>query len=146
MYIDNYAEFCDATAITVTTTNALIGDVIDLGAAPTTRNLGSGEQVYLVLTIDDAVTSGGSATVTFTLLSDSTANLATSATTHWTSGAIAKATLVAGYKFCVPLPHGNYERYLGLFAATGTAELTGGTCSASLVLDAPYWVALPDAL
>lgn len=145
MYIDNYAEFCDTTTITATTTNAIIGDVIDLGAAPTTRNLGSGEQVYLVLTIDDAVTSESSANVTFTLLSDSTANLATSATTHWTSGAIAKATLVAGYKICVPLPHGNYERYMGLFAEP-SAALTAGTCSASLVLDAPYWVALPDAL
>lgn len=146
MLIDYSAQFCDEDTITATVANAIVGDVYDTGSVPTLKDIGTGEPVYLVLTIDEAVTSNGSATVAFTLLSDSTANLATSATTHWTSGDIAKATLVEGYKMVVALPPGNYERYMGIFAETKVQTLNAGKVSAALVHGAPKWAALPDAL
>ena len=147
--IDYNAQFCDADTITATVTDAIIGDVYDTGATPTTKDLGTngGRPIYLVISIDDAVTSNGSATVEFTLLSDSTANLATSATTHWRSGDIPKATLTAGHVICVPLPPGLYERYLGLFANTKTQTLNAGSCSAYLTFDPPTTkTAYPDGL
>ena len=98
MLIDFNAQFCDADTITATVANAIVGDVYDTGAAPTTKNLDCAKPMYLVVSIDEAVTSAGDATVEFTLLSDSTADLATSATTHWRSGDIPKATLALGYK------------------------------------------------
>ena len=101
--LDANAQFCDASTITATVANAIVGNVYDTGSAPTTKDIGLGAKpMYLVLSIDEAVTSNGSATVTFTLLSDSTADLATSATTHLTTGAIAKATLVQGYTADTP--------------------------------------------
>lgn len=145
--IDYNARFCDADTITATVANAIVGDVMDTGATPTTKNLGvNGRPIYLVISIDEAVESNGSATVAFTLLSDSTENLATSATTHINTGAIAKATLVAGYQMVYPLPPGNYERYMGVYAQTAVQTLNAGKCSAYLTLDPPQWAAYPDAL
>ena len=146
MLIDYNAQFCDADTITATVANAIVGDVYDTGSAPTTKNLDAAKPMYLVVSIDEAVTSGGDATVEFTLLSDSTADLATSATTHWRSGDIPKATLALGYKLVAPLPPGNYERYMGIFAQTKTQTLTKGKCSAYLTMNPPAWAALPDAL
>lgn len=145
--IDFNAQFCDEDTITATVTNAIVGDVMDTGATPTTKDLGvNGRVLYLVISIDTAVTSNGSATVEFTLLSDSTADLATSATTHISTGAIPKATLVAGYKIIRPLPPGNYERYMGIFANTAVQTLNTGACSAYLTFDPPMHGIYPDAL
>lgn len=147
MLIDYLTQFADEDTITATVANAIVGDVMDLGSTPTLKDIGNGDKpIYLVITIDEAVTSNGSATVAFTLLSDSTANLATSATTHITTGDIAVATLVAGYKMVIPLPPGNYERYLGIFANTKVQTLNTGTCSAMLTIEPPNTRAYPDAL
>ena len=147
MILDKNATFCDATTITASVANAIIGDVYDLGSAPTLQDIGLGaEPIYLVLSIDTAVTSNGSATVEFTLLSDSTADLATSATTHVRTGDIAKATLVAGYELIYPLPPGSYERYIGIFANTKVQTLNAGKVNAFLTLNPHKFVALPDAL
>lgn len=79
MIFDNLTEFADAQTVTATA----ISDVIDLGAAPTLQDIGNGQPLYLVLTCDETAGSGGGlATVNFSLESDSTANLATSATVH----------------------------------------------------------------
>ena len=145
--IDFNAQFCDEDTITATVANAIIGDVYDTGSVPTLKDIGTGAKpIFLVISIDTAVTSNGSATVAFTLLSDSTANLATSATTHIDTGDIAVATLVEGYKKVIPLPPGNYERYMGIFANTKTQTLNAGACSAYLTMDPPMWKAYPDAL
>lgn len=146
MLIDFNAQFCDADTITATVANAIVGDVYDTGSAPITKNLDAAKPMYLVINIDEAVTSNGAATVEFTLLSDSTENLATSATTHWRSGDIPKATLVQGYRLVTPLPPGDYERYMGIFANTKVQTLNTGKCSAYLTMNPPSWAALPDAL
>ena len=147
MIIDFNAQFCDADTVTATVANAIIGDVYDTGSVPTLKDIGLGaKQIFLVISVDTDVTSNGSATVEFTLLSDSTADLATSATTHIRSGDIAKATLVAGYQMIFPLPPGSYERYVGIFASTKVQTLNAGAVSAYLTLDPPKFVALPDAL
>ena len=143
MILDERNEFSDAQAVTA----SAISDVIDLGAAPTTQDIGNGEPLYLVIQVDEQATAAGAATVTFSLESDSTADLATSATVHWTSSAIAKATLAPGYVVAtIALPNGSYERYLGVRYTVATGPLTAGKFSAFLAKNVAKWAALPDAL
>jgi hypothetical protein len=144
---DSLLYFCDATTITATETNALIGDVVPLGTTPTLKDIGvGGPPLYWVIDIQTAVTSNSAVTVQFSLLSDSTADLATSATTHITTPAIAKATLVAGYRLIYPLPPGEYEAYLGIFAATSGGTLLTGTCDSYITSDFTKVRHYPDAL
>jgi hypothetical protein len=148
MILDERNEFADATALsTAATGRALVGDVIDLGAA--SRDIGNGAPLYLVIQVDTAVTSDGSATVSFELASDAGASIATdgSATVHFATGAIPKATLVAGYTaVAVALPMGTYERYLGVIANVGTAALTAGKVNAFLTHDVSKWTAYADGI
>src|SRR3546814_18908046 len=68
------------------------------------------------------------ATLAVSLESDSTADLATSATTHFTTSALAFAdfppagTVLAA----VRMPLGDYERYLGVRYTVATGALTAG--------------------
>lgn len=148
MILDTYTQFADAEALsTAGTGRALVGNVIDLGAA--SRDIGNGQPLYLVIQVDTAVTSGGSATVSFELASDAQAAIATdgTATVHYASAAIAKATLVAGYMVAaVALPMGTYERYLGVLANVGTAALTAGKVNAFLTTDVAKWAAYADGI
>lgn len=144
MIFDERTEFCDATSAILAIGNAIIGDVVDLGATPTLRNTGNGEPIYLVLQVATTFVGAG-ATVQFQLASDSTANLATSKTVHWDSGAIALATLVAGYTKVVVLPSEHtYERYLGLWETVATADVTAGAINAFLTHDIAKWAAYTD--
>ena len=146
MILDERTEFADAAAIALNTTNAIAPntDVIDLGATPTLRDLGNGEPIYLVIQVDTVF--GGAGNVTFDLVSDSAADLATSKTTHWSSGAIAYTAWVAGYTKVVALPtEATYERYLGLWETT-SGNLTSGKINAFLTRDVAKYTNYPDAL
>lgn len=147
MILDERNEFCDATALNTGAAGSyLVGDVIDLGA--TSSDIGNGEPMYLVIQVDTAATSGGAATGQFHLCSDAQAAIAVdgSATYHFSTSAIPVASLVAGYRVAVvALPHGTYERYLGVVQTTGTAAFTAGKVNAFLTHDAAKWVATADA-
>ncbi|WP_343684006.1 Bbp16 family capsid cement protein [Asticcacaulis sp.] len=150
MILDERTEFCDATALNTGAAGTyLIGDVMDLGAG---RDFNDIEDLYLVIGVDTAVTSGGSATVQFHLASDAQAAIATdgSATYHWSSPAIPKATLVAGYYVCkLPIPKGGapeFERYLGILQTTGTAALTAGKVNAFLTDNPNTYRSFPDGV
>jgi hypothetical protein len=149
MIMDEYNEFCDATALnTGGAASYLIGDVIDLGA--TTQDIGTGEPLYLVMQVDTAVDSAAdNTTQQFHLCSDAQAAIAVdgSATYHFSTGVFAQATLVAGYLIAaVPLPSGTYERYLGIVHTTAVAAATAGKVNAFLTHDISKWAAMPDAL
>jgi hypothetical protein len=147
MIIDKLLEFADAATAFVNVGTLTIGDVVDLGAAPTLQNIGGGEPIYLVVQIDTTIVGVGSSSQ-FKLVSDSTANLTTSPTTHMDSGAIPVATTLAGYTvFCAPLPSTpNYERYLGVTVTSSGANTTAGKINAFLTLSPPAWLAMPDAI
>jgi hypothetical protein len=134
MILDKRSEFSDSQAVTA----SAISSVVDLGATPTLRDIAGGRPLHLIIQVDvAAVAAGGASNVTFSLESDSTADLATSATVHAQSAAIPKATLVAGYQIRLPLPVGaNYERYLGVRYTVDTNDLTAGNFSA-FITDAP---------
>lgn len=132
MILDERTEFCDATALnTGGAASYLVGDVIDTG----NDGLNDVEQLYLVIQVSTTATSGGSATGQFHLCSDAQAAIAVdgSATYHWSSPAIAVASLVAGtYIARVELPKGQYERYIGIVQTTATAAFTAGAINAFL--------------
>ena len=141
MILDERLEFADATALSTAATGLqLVGDVVDLG----TDGINEVEDMEFYVQVDTAITSAGAATVAFSLASDAQAAIATdgSATVHYVTSAIAKATLVAGYQVCkIKLPKGQYERYLGLLANVGTAALTAGKVNSGLTNMTPTWKA-----
>lgn len=151
MLMDERAEFADATALnTGGAASYLIGDVMDL--APTTVHPNTtvdleGSDLYCVIQVDTTATSGGSATGQFHLCSDAQAAIAVdgSATYHFSTPAIAVATLVAGYMVaCFKLPKGSYERYLGIVQTTAVAAFTAGKVNAFLTADPAIWRAYAD--
>jgi hypothetical protein len=158
MILDERTEFADATALNTGAAGTyLVGDVMDLvgsnvPSGATGHSIGKdGRPAFLVIQIDTAVTSGGAATVQFKLASDAQAAIATdgTATEHWTSAAIAKATLIAGYLVAVialPLENPVYERYLGILQVTGTAALTAGKINAFLTADPAVWKAYNNGI
>jgi len=138
MIMDKFLEFSDAQAVTSTAISTNVVDTYPQGGN-TVRDIGTGENIHLVvITQANATDSGSDATLTVTLESDSTENLATSATVHFSTGAIAFAgfatsgTVLANVK----LPAGNYERYLGVRYTVAAGPLTGGAFDAFLVKDA----------
>jgi len=147
MFMDSSLEFADAASIGAPNNSTVnVGSTVDSDQA---RDLGAGQPVYLIITVDTAVTSGGAATVRFGLVSDGTSTIATdgTATEHVTSHDVPVASLVAGYTQVIPLPSVNpsYERYLG-FQAQETAgqALTAGNINAFLSLDPHGWQSYAD--
>lgn len=146
MILDIQTQFSSQQAVTAT---AISTNVIDLRNAATPvlvdEGLLFGMQLWLVILTTQAAAAAGAATVTFTLESDSTADLATSPTVHYSSPVIGKATLVAGFVAVrTQLPSGDYERYLGVRYTVGTGPLTAGAFTAFLTPDVQRNVAYPS--
>jgi hypothetical protein len=147
MIIDDLLEFCDATALDTTGTGLdFIGAAIDLGVA---RDIGNGQSVYLCITVDTAVTSGGAATLGFVLASDSTSTIATdgSATEHLRTPLLAYTAYTVGRKFAWGFAFEGpvYERYLGILQNTGAAAVTAGKVNAFLTDNPGIWKAYAEA-
>jgi hypothetical protein len=153
MIMDERLEFADAVTVAAAAGTALIGDVIDLQIA---RDIGRGQPLYLVITVDTSIITGGSAgTVGFALASDAQAAIATdgTATIHWRSRDFvtdddALNDLDAGYKIVVAVPWEGpvYERYVGILCITATTTTTAGKINAFLTLDPGSWEAFPDGV
>lgn len=141
MILDAFNEFSDAQAVTST---AISTNVIDLGPVTdnTLRDLGPGNPVWLIVKTNTTATDTSSdATLTITLESDSTANLATSATVHYSTGAIAFASFATAgtVLVAVMLPSGLYEQHLGLRYTVASGPLTAGAFDAFLTKDADLY-------
>lgn len=126
MLLDKELVFSDAQAVTTATATASTNylDMLAVG------DPGVGEPMWAVGQVDTTVqASGGAANVTFALQVDDNSSFS-SATTIYATAAIAKATLVAGYRFmCVrlpPIPAGAKERYLRALITPDTNDLTAG--------------------
>jgi hypothetical protein len=141
MILDERGEFCDAVALNTGAAGSyLLGDVIDLGVA---RDLGGDQAVYLVVSVDTAATSGGSATGQFNLVTDDNASLS-SPTVLVSSVAWPVASMTAGKTLMavqLPMEGTAYERYIGIQQVTGTAAFTAGKVNAFLVDDVARWKA-----
>lgn len=140
MIVDKFNEFSDAQAVTATAISTNVIDLSPLGGGQgvnTVRDIGSGEELYLVVRTVETATAAGAATLNVSLESDSTENLATSPTVHFSTGALALAAFgTAGAQVAaVKLPAGDYERYLGVRFTVATGPLTAGKFDAFLTKD-----------
>lgn len=156
MIMDKLTEFADS--VTVANTAGATYNLTNQVDTSVVRDIGQGQPVYLVIVVDggaDGIITGGTAgTITFRLVSDDSASIATNgtATQHWVSQAFvtddaALNALNLGDKIVVALPMGlpNYERYLGVQYTVTTTDTTAGTVSAFLTLDPTGWKSYPDA-
>tara|TARA_R110000868_G_scaffold307378_2_gene568855 strand:- start:22927 stop:23382 length:456 start_codon:yes stop_codon:yes gene_type:complete len=150
MIIDELNTFCWQTSLNTGAAGSyLLGDVIDM---QNLRDIGqNATPLYLVIRVTTAATSGGSATGNFSLCSDAQAAIAVdgSQTTHVSSGAIAVASLVAGYEIleiAIPLEGRAYERYVGIVQTTAVAAFTAGKISAFLTPTLDAYKSYPNAV
>lgn len=128
MILDKENLFSDAQAVTATAPST---NVIDLGAV---RDVGKGNELELLIAVTTTVlAAGGASTTTFSLQTDTAEGFGT-AVTLWTSAAIGKADLVAGYQIKVRVPRG-VKRYLRLLYTVATNDLTAGAFTAGILLD-----------
>lgn len=127
MLLDAQLLFSDLQAVTVTANST---NLIDTLAA---RDIAAGEELYIVCEVTTTATADGSATVTFSLETDDNSSFS-SATQLYTTAAIGKATLVAGYRaLAFKLPRYT-ERYLRLVYTVATGPLTAGKFLAGITL------------
>lgn len=134
MIMDKLLQFSEAQAITAT---AVSTNVIDLGV---NRDLGVDTEIDVFIQVDTAFTAAGAATLTIELQTDDNVSFS-SATALFTSAAIGKATLVAGYQpFRFKLPQVT-ERYLRLNYTVATGPMTAGAITAALVTGRQNWTA-----
>ncbi|CAA2393589.1 hypothetical protein [Xanthomonas phage Tabio] len=136
MILDQLLYFSDNQAVLADG----ISNVIDRGStAPVLANFSPGFAGDLFLVVQTGTAFTGATALEVKLASDSTADLATSPTTHASTGAIPVANLGANKVVAVlPVPPGDYERYVGLiYDITGTG--TAGTIRAFLTQTPGYW-------
>lgn len=124
--LDRELEFSDAQTVTVTAASTDQVNQVNAGEA--------GDELYLVIQVDETATAAGAATVTFALRTDDNTGMG-SPKSLWTSDIIGKAALVAGARVAkIRLPTGA-EQFLDVYFTVATGPLTAGKFSAFLCKD-----------
>jgi len=135
MILDKNLLFSENQAVTATaiSTNVIefpANGIVVGEAAAVARNLGPGNELPILIQVTEAFATATS--ITFSLESSAAAAL-TSATVHWTSGAVPIATLIAGYKLPIRiLPDGTMLQYLGMRYTVTGSNATAGKVTAAL--------------
>jgi len=128
-----------AQAITATAISTNVIDLRQPGGTPATADNGIMGGGGLWLVIQTLAAFNTLTSLTITLESDSTANLATAAVVHFSTGAILLAALTANTVLArVVVPSGSYKRYLGVRYTVGGSNPTLGTVLAYLTFDHGY--------
>lgn len=130
--MDSQLLFSDAQAITATAAST---NIIDLGAV---RNIGVGENLFLVILVTVAFTDAGSdSTVTAALQTDDNAAFSSAATvrTYDTLAALTAAGTRQMYRLDPLTSSGIYERYIRLNYTVANGNLTTGSISAFIAKD-----------
>lgn len=141
MFMDSQNLFSDAQAITAAAGST---NTIDLGAV---RDIGTGQPLYVVVSVDVAFTdSGSNSTLTVALEGDSTTTITPDGTHNlFTIPALA----AAGAVYYAPIPPGsapaNYQ-YIRLLYTPNNGDLTTGTVTAFLTTDIQKYVSYADAV
>lgn len=139
MYVDAQNLFSDAQAVTAAAAST---NLIDLGA--TRREIGTGQDVYCVVSCDIAMTDGSSDSTLAVVLQSDDASTFGSATDRQTIGTF-PATSAAGTRFIVKVqPEILTERYIRLYYTPASGNLSTGSFTAFLTTDADTFRAYPD--
>lgn len=138
MYVDKELEFSLEQAVTASaaSTNHVKKPKGDSGVS---------EQKYIAVTVKEAATAAGAATVAISLEVDDNAAFSSPKTVYSTA-AIGKATLVLGYQIFIPIPLGADEEYMRLYYTVATGPLTAGKFTAAVVDQPQLDKIYPDAL
>lgn len=154
MILDERTELADATSVAAAAGTAVIGDVIDLSAAP--YDLGVDEDLWMVCQVDTAFVAAGAGTIQFFVVSDALSTLGgaavASCTQHFATAALATAASTpAGQTagstlFALKMPSGTYERYLGVLCTIATQTVSAGKVNIFLTRNYPKWQAMSDAV
>lgn len=136
MILDKQNLLSAAQAVTA---SAVSTNTIDLSVA---RDVGSGEDVIIAVTVDVAATAAGAATVDFQVISSAAAAL-TSPTILGSTGPLAKTELTLGRKAIeLRVPRATLlaqpigQRYLGIQYTVATGPLTAGSFTAGVIASA----------
>ncbi len=146
MLLDKLLEFADSFDVSEVVGTYLMPNQIDLSRAGS--DPGNGQPIWLMILVNEAITSGGASTIQFRLASDDSAVIHdTSSTEHLLTETFSVAQLAQGavFPYALPVEGLAYERFLGVQAIIATATVTGGTVSAFLTFDPHGWKAYPDA-
>lgn len=134
MILDTQMSLSRAQSIAAAAGDIVSTDIYDTGAA---ADVGIGEELYLVVQTNAAVTSGGAATVAFILQTDDNPSFS-SAREFPLTGALALAALTANTVHVrTRLPIG-LERYIRVVYRIAAATTTGGTATAFLTKDIQF--------
>lgn len=140
MMLDAQACFSDMQDLAKTAAAYLSDNSYDLGAAGTNdmghtvlKDVGRGQAPEILIQVTETFTSGGAATVAFALVQADNEALDSNLQVLQDTGAIGYATLVAGYKVRLRVPHGVTKRYLGVRYTVATATTTAGKVTAGFI-------------
>ncbi len=131
--------FSNAQAVTAAAGST---DYVDLGSV---RDIGTGESLYIVVSVDVALTDGGSNTSTVVALEgDSTTSFSPDGTQDLFSFAQAAAAGTVKIAKLDPGAAPLQYRYIRLKYTPAGADLTGGKFSAYITKDISKWTAYAD--
>lgn len=140
MILDALNLFSDAQAITA---SAASTNVLDLDAA---RDIGTGENLYVVVTVDTAFTDAGSdSTVAVTIETDDNEAFA-SAVVGQTLFTFTALSAAGTKKIARIQPDAVNERYMRLAYTVANGNLTTGAVTAAIVKDIDKFKAYADAI
>ena len=141
MILDAQNLFSEGQALTATATSTNVLDLLGANTDNTTVDIGTGEDIYLIVQTTKAFTQGDEITLTAALQSGANAaDLTSSPTVHFTTGALAGAAFKADGSVlaAVRVPPGTYQRYLGV-QYTASNTLVAGEVTAFLTKDIDAW-------
>lgn len=132
MITDALLQLSSAQAVTA---SAVSTNTIDMSVA---RNIGAGNDMYAVFTVDEAATAAGAATVNLQVITSPNADLS-SPNVLVETGPLAKTEFTLARRpiaLCLPssilLALSKGERYLGVQYTVATGPLTAGKFSCAL--------------
>lgn len=147
MFIDAKLQFSDAQTITTNSESGVgivSANTINLGAAG--LQIGTGEQLYVVVGVDTAMTSAGSNDpMSIYLITDDDSALGSPVVLQklMTFPAVSAAGTML---FCPIAPGHTYLQYLGLKYMSDDGALTAGAFSAFIVKDIQAYTSYADAI
>lgn len=139
MYVDSQLLFSDAQAVTAAAAST---NSIDLGAV---RDIGTGEELYLVCLVDVALSDAGSdSSVAVTLEGDSTTTFTPDASDTLFTFAAASAAGTVKYLKLSPAMAALQYRYIQLRYTPANGNLTTGSFTAFLTHNIDRYVSYAD--
>ena len=142
MILDAHNLFSDAQVLTTGSENGIASsNVIDLGLA---RDLGTGENLYVVVSVDTAFTDSSSNTDLAVILQTDAYVAFNSAATGQTIGTLPALSAVGDRLVARIQPGGANEQYIRLFYTAGNGAMTTCAVTAFLTHDVQAYTSYND--